>query len=86
MENVVLCRPGRDFVEITQRECAIVASALGSLLKAAVDAENREFVSEIDVISRYFLSAAKDERVEGILLFAVSNSSLDRRLYKQVSE
>ena len=81
MEQVELCRAGRDFVEISPRECGIIAAALGSMLNSAVNAKSAGFSEEVDTLTRLFLSTAQDSRVEGLLLFALASDS-DRKLYK----
>lgn len=85
VESVVPCRGGRDFVEITPRECGIVAAALSAHLRAAVDADSKEYAGEIDTLCRLFLSTAADSRVEGVLLFALEHGS-DRKLWKSAQD
>lgn len=79
--NLQICRAGRDFVEITPRECAIVASALGSLLESFIRAGSSEFSAEVDAVCRLFLGAAGDKRVDSVLMFLLAKGS-ERVLYK----
>lgn len=79
--DLVLCRGGRDFVEISPRECAIVASALSTLLQSAIDAGSNEFAGEVDTLARLFLGPAGDKRVESLLMFCLAKGS-SRTLYK----
>ena len=84
MSDVQICRAGRDFVEISPRECGIVAAALNSMLEASDKAGSSEFSKEIETLVSLFLSSASDSRVEGLLLFALEHGS-DRKLFKSVS-
>lgn len=84
-ERVVPCRAGRDYVEISPRECGIIASALSTLERSSVDAGSTEFAAEIDALCRFFLITASDSRVEGLLLFALEHGSY-RKLYKTLQD
>lgn len=80
-ESLIPCLAGRDYVEINQRECGIIAAALSSMLHAANDAKSDGYASEVQTLVRVFLGPASDSRVGRMQLFLFPENA-DFRLWK----